>query len=89
MSARVRLCVDDVVVYDGDLNEWQATPPDYFKDRIRPDANPEPWMKAIMIIMADAAMSGKSVSIEAATGEDHWSIKVATMTDLSYLPGNS
>lgn len=72
----VRIRVGENVVFDDDLDAWQATPPDYFKDLIRPDAKPEPWLKAIMVVMADAAMTGQSVNIEADPGEDKWSIEV-------------
>ena len=76
MNARVHLTVDGSVVFDGSLDEWKFTPPDYFKDAIKSDVKPEPWLKAIMIVMADAALAGSSVSIEATTGESSWSIQV-------------
>lgn len=76
MTARVRLTVDGSVVFDGTLDEWKFTPPDYFKDVLNKDAKPEPWLKAIMIVMADAALTGSSVSIDATTEESGWSIKV-------------
>lgn len=76
MIAHVRLTVDGSVVFDGDLEEWKFTPPDYFKDAIKKDAKPEPWLKAIMIVMADAALTGGNISIEATTGESSWSIEV-------------
>lgn len=76
MIPHVRLTVDGYIVFDDTLDEWKHTPPDYFKDAIRQDASPEPWLKAIMIVMADSAMTGKSVSIEATTGESEWSIRV-------------
>ena len=77
----VRICIDEEVLFDDDLNAWQATPPDQFRDMIKPDAKPEPWLKAIMVAMADAALTGDSVSIEATTGMDTpgvywWSMKV-------------
>jgi hypothetical protein len=76
MIPRVRLIVDGYVVFDDSLDEWKHTPPDYFKDALRQDAAPEPWLKAIMIVMADAAMTGSSVSIEATTGKSEWSMRV-------------
>ena len=76
MIPRVCLTVDGSVVFDDTLDEWKHTPPDYFKDALRQDASPEPWLKAIMIVMADSAMTGSSVSIEATTGKSEWSIRV-------------
>lgn len=72
----IRIVIDEKVEFDDDLDRWKAEPPDYFKDMINPHAKPEPWMKAIMIVMADAAMTGQSVSIEAVTGDDKWAIGV-------------
>lgn len=71
----VRLSVDKEVVLDGDLDEWAATPPDYFKDVINPNAKPEPWQKAIMVTMADATLTRRAVSIDVMTGP-HWSMEV-------------
>ncbi len=76
MNARVRVIVDGYIVFDDYLDEWKFTPPDYFKDMLNKDAKPEPWLKAIMIVMADAALTGGSVSIDATTGESSWSIQV-------------
>lgn len=76
LTARVNLTVDGSVAFDGTLDEWKFTPPDYFKDVLKKDAKPEPWLKAIMIVMADAALTGSSVSIDATTGESSWSIRV-------------
>lgn len=76
MSAHVRLTVDEYIVFDDALDEWKFTPPDYFKDALAKNARPEPWLKAVMIVMADSAMTGNSVSIDAITGESCWSIQV-------------
>jgi hypothetical protein len=76
LTARVRLTVDGSVAFDDALDEWRFTPPDYFKDGLMKNAKPEPWLKAIMIVMADAALTGSSVSIDATTGESCWSIQV-------------
>lgn len=71
----IRIVIDKETLFDDKLDAWQAAPPDQFKDMVKPDAKPEPWMKAIMIVMADAAMTRDSVSIEATTG-DPWSMEV-------------
>lgn len=76
MNAHIHLTVDGSVVFDGILDQWKFTPPDYFKDAIKKDSKPEPWLKAIMIVMSDAALTGRSVSIDATTGEGCWSIRV-------------
>lgn len=73
--------IDGTVEFDGSITEWQRTPPDAFKDLIKPDSNPAPWMKAIMISMADAVMTSRSTRIVATTGKDvfgndEWALKV-------------
>lgn len=73
----MRIVIDEKVLFDGDLEEWKATPPDAFKDMLTPGVKPEQWMKAIMIVMADAALTGQSVSIEAATAPDRWAMEVS------------
>jgi hypothetical protein len=72
----VSITIDENVVFNGELDEWRATPPDYFRDLIRPDAKPEPWQMAIMMTMANAVMTGQSVNIEAATSKDKWAMEV-------------
>lgn len=64
----VILDVDGKIELDEDLNEWQATPPDYFKDKLRPDVTPESWLKGVMIVMAEAAGTGDDVKITVKTG---------------------
>lgn len=72
----IRLHIDNKEIFDGDLDEWRKAAPEDFLDAVQPDAKPAPWLKAILIVMADAAMTGDSVSIEATTGESYWSMEV-------------
>lgn len=72
----VRIRVNREVVLDSDLDEWAAVPPDYFKSWIRPDANPQPWQKAVMVAMADAVLQQQDVSLEVTTEPNRWSMEV-------------
>lgn len=76
MSSHIRICIDNAVMFDGELDAWVAAPPDEFRDMLKPGAQPQPWMKAIMIAMTDAIMAGDSVNIEATTGDGFWSVEV-------------
>ena len=79
MSSRIKIVIDDEILFDDVLDVWQATPPDQFRDMLKPGAQPQPWMKAIMVAMADAAMAGESVTIEAWTrNPDKWSMEVTS-----------
>lgn len=82
MKSHIRLLIDSVLKFEGDLNEWTSEPPEFVKDSMKLGAKPEPWMKAILIVMADAAMSGDNVSIEAWTPSpdqpNRWALEVIT-----------
>lgn len=78
--SRIRIVIDEEVLFDDVLDAWQATPPDAFREMLKPGVVPQPWMKAIMVVMADAAMAGESVSIDATTGESWWSIEVTKVS---------
>lgn len=73
---QVRVVVDDAVLLDADLETWVAVAPDLFRDALDPNAKPQPWLKAIMIVMAEATMTNTGVSIEATTGPNGWEMKV-------------
>ena len=77
--SHIRIVIDGDTLFDDDLDVWQATPPDQFKELLTPGAKPKPWMKAIMIVMADAAMTDNNVSIEAATAPEKWAIEVVNL----------
>lgn len=72
----IRVVIDEIVAFDGEPEAWSATPPDFLRDLAKPDALPEPWLKAIMVVMADAALTGVDTSIEAVTGTEEWAIGV-------------
>lgn len=77
-----RITIDNVVEFDGSVTEWSRKPPDMFRDQIKPDAQPKPWMKAIMIAMAEGVMTKKSMNITAwsvvvgSPKKDGWSMEV-------------
>lgn len=73
--SHVRVIVNGETLLDEDLDAWQATPPDAFKDALKPGAKPEPWMTAILVTMADAALRGISVTIEAAHEPGRWALE--------------
>lgn len=79
-EAHIRIVIDTVVIFDGDLKDWQKATPEAFVEALTPNAKPQPWMKGILLAMADAAMLGDNVSIEAWTPNpdrpDRWSMEV-------------
>lgn len=75
--SRVKITIDDRVEFDGDLGEWIATPPSFFRDRLTSNIRPEPWLKAVMLSVTDAVMLAKPVEITVHTGQSRWSIEVS------------
>lgn len=81
--SRIRLVVNGHVEFDGEPGEWVSQPPDAFADMIKQGTRPEPWQKAVMIIMTDALIQEKSIGITVRTGGGgthryDWSMNVHT-----------
>lgn len=82
--AHLRVTIDGQVAMDGDLGQWSDNPPDIIAEQLKANARPAPWMRCLMMVMADAAASGKSASVrivtrngdEKATGR--WAMDVTT-----------
>ena len=58
-----RIVVNDHVLFDGDLGTWEANPPDFIKELIKPGIRPQPYFKAILIAMAENVLADRSVVI--------------------------
>jgi hypothetical protein len=67
-------------VFDGGLDEWENRPPDMFKDAVKQGAKPKPWLKAVMIAMADALMQNQSLNIDVTHRSNRWQMKVEGVT---------
>lgn len=66
-SSRIRIKIDGATLFEGNPGDWVDTPPDLFKDMIKPGARPEPWFKAIAMTLSDAVMLGQNVDIAVRT----------------------
>jgi hypothetical protein len=72
-----RIVINDHVLFDDDLGSWRDNPPDFAKDLIKPGVRPQPYFKAILIAMADAALADKSVEITVrVTDPGDWTMRV-------------
>jgi hypothetical protein len=74
--SRVQIVIDDTLEFDGDLNEWVSTPPDFIKDRIKPGMTPQPHMKGVLMAMTDAVLQDQAISINVKTWTDGWTMTV-------------
>lgn len=71
-TPRMKIRIDDEMVFRGTIGEWETRPPDRFRDAIKQGAAPQPWMKAILVTVADAVMMERSVNITVKTKYNGW-----------------
>lgn len=74
----VLLRVNGYTEFDGELGEWVATPPDFIKDRLKPDTRMEPHIKAVMLTITDALLANVSVELDVHTWTGGWRMEVKT-----------
>lgn len=70
------LTVNERVLLDADLKEWQQKPPEALMEYLKPGGTTQPWVKPAMIILADAALADRPVTIHVVTKDTQWSINV-------------
>ena len=61
---------------DDDLDEYRQTPPETFRNLIKPGRPPEPHMKAAMIALTDALLAQQPIHIDIETWEHGWTMNV-------------
>lgn len=76
-----RIVVNDEVLFDGELSQWVARPPDFvanMADMLKPDSirKPEPHMLAIMATFGEAMARQADIVIQASTGPGWWMLNV-------------
>ena len=74
MKARIE--IDGNVEFNGSTDEWAAKTPDMFKDVIKPNAAPKPWLKAILVEFADSVNQKRSVDVTVNTRSYGWDMAV-------------
>lgn len=78
-----KIRVDGKLIFKGELGEWISRPPAEFTDAVNPNATPEPWLKVILIAMADAVTMNQTVDITVRTKlkgvRTGWSVEVHTL----------
>lgn len=71
--SHARIVVNDKVLFDGDLSQWVARPPEFIADladKLKPGAiqQPETHMLALMTVFGPAMAKGSDIAIEASGG---------------------
>ena len=75
MSPRMRVIVDGNTLLDNELVDWERRPPAELANMIRPGVTPKPWMKALLVVLADAALTEQSTRFEINTSSrGRWSL---------------
>jgi hypothetical protein len=75
-GTRIRIRVNEEVIFNGTIKNWASKPPDVFRDAIKPEIKPEPYLKGVLVAMADAVQLERSCDIDVITGKDFWQMRV-------------
>jgi len=85
--SQVRVTIDGSIVLNDNLGDWQARPPEFLKKIVEPNAQHDPYIKAVGITLADALLTGHDVAIDVTTDDDDgWSMSVSQSLAIA-LPG--
>lgn len=75
---QLRVSIDGKVAIDGDMGQWNANPPEILREQLAANATPKPWMRCLLMVIADTALTGVDTEVVVRTGSDGWTIEVAT-----------
>lgn len=68
--------VDGSVVMDGDMGQWTSEPPAIASLKLQAAKKDHPWARHILLIVAEAGMSDRSMSVDVRTRRDGWDCSV-------------
>lgn len=74
--ARIRLEIDGYIEMDADLGKWTSEPPQILRDQLAANNAPKPYMRCVLMVVADAAMSETDTSIDITTYGNNWMMRV-------------
>lgn len=75
---KLKVTIDGKTVIDGDLGQWNANPPELLREQLASNASPEPWMRCLLMVVANAAVTATDTTVVIATTETTWTMQVAT-----------
>jgi hypothetical protein len=70
----MRIMVDGNVLMDGPPGDYLKKPPEFVAESIKKGAKTAPWMKALMVTMADAAIRQQDLTLEITTTATGWTL---------------
>ena len=73
----LRVTLDGETVIDGDMGEWNANPPEILREQLAATSTPRPWMRCLLMVVANAALTGTDTEVVVRTSENRWTLEVA------------
>lgn len=74
-----RIAVDGQLLLSGDLGQWLQRSPETLDNMIS-GAPAQPYMKAVLVVLTDAALMNRDVEITVSTGgPDEWTLVVRNL----------
>lgn len=70
--------VDGDTLLDGDLDAWSKAAPESIQAALRPGVQPQAWMRAILLEVAQAAAANEDRTIKVTTMTNSWTLTVET-----------
>ena len=86
--AYIKVTVDEETVLDGESGTWEAKTPEFLTKQIESfSANPNttppsPWMRALMLIIAEAIMTNSYTEVDVKTTGSGWILETKYAIEL-------
>jgi hypothetical protein len=78
--AYIKVTIDGDTVIDGESGSWEQRTPDFIAKQLHdltsnPNPTPpSPWMRALMLVIAEAAMTSTYTEVDIKTTGSGWSL---------------
>ncbi len=86
--AYIKVTIDGETVLDGESGTWEARPPEFLaKEMANVTASENakstgPWMRALMLVIAEAVMTKSYTEVEIKTSGSGWSLNTRYAIEL-------
>lgn len=74
--AHMTVTIDGNTVMDSPLGDWTANPPEILTEQLAATTTPKLYMRCLLILMADAALSDTATTVDITTDADNWTMRV-------------
>jgi hypothetical protein len=75
--AHMRITIDGETVMDDTLDAWSAEPPKILRDQLAANSTPKLFMRCLLLVLADSAVTQADTDITITTDEDDdWTMAV-------------